>query len=481
MSAAGAAFGYRGVVEGFYGTPWSHADRLWLIERIGAWGMNTYVYAPKEDPLHRDRWREPYPEPARAELRELVERGAKAGVRVGFAVAPGLSIRYAARDDVAALAEKLRGFQALGARLLSLALDDVPTHLTHAGDRAAFPSLAAAHVALAHAVREALGSDTHLWLVPTDYLAAEPTAYLEEMGARLDPAIEVGWTGRTIVSPTIRADEARQRAATLRRKLLLWDNVPVADGPMRPMLHLGPYLGRDPALAEHANGVLLNPMQHAHASGVMLHTAAAWLRDPAGTDPEAAWQAALDELGAGAPAAFACFARAHRFSALAPDDRDTELEAAWTEARSKLDADSDPRPALAALREQLEARAGVADTLRAELADRALAAEIEPWLAAHGAETQRMLAATALLETLAGDAPRLARTLAFLAFQGRLTRIPTPPVASYGPRRVVYPQLVSMHDDGAGFGADPALFRDRCLADEIVRVAEERALAALRV
>ncbi len=49
-------------------------------------------------------------------------------------------------------------------------------------------------------------------------------------------------------------------------------------------------------------------------------------------------------------------------------------------------------------------------------------------------------------------------------------------VTSYGPRRVLYPQLVSMNEDEAGFGADPALFRDRCLADEIVRFAEDQAL-----
>lgn len=23
--------------------------------------MNTYLYAPKDDPYHRERWREPYP------------------------------------------------------------------------------------------------------------------------------------------------------------------------------------------------------------------------------------------------------------------------------------------------------------------------------------------------------------------------------------------------------------------------------------
>jgi len=135
---------------------------------------------------------------------------------------------------------------------------------------------------------------------------------------------------------------------------------------------------------------------------------------------------------------------------------------------------------LSALRALFGERAGAADAIRVGLSDRALAAEIEPWLAAHHDETRRMLAALDLLSGLAPDSKRFHRALALLAFEGHLTRIPSATVASYGPRRVAYPQLVSMHDDAAGFGADPVLFRDRCLADEIVRFAEGQALLQLR-
>ena len=111
-----SAFRYRGVIEGYYGPPWPHADRLWMVERMGAWGMNLYVYAPKNDPLHRARWREPYPEAEIQQFRELVERGIAAGVEVGFAVSPGLSIRYSSSDDRATLADKLGRFRELGSR-----------------------------------------------------------------------------------------------------------------------------------------------------------------------------------------------------------------------------------------------------------------------------------------------------------------------------------------------------------------------------
>ena len=42
----------RGVVEGFYGNPWSHEVRLSLLDFYGKFKMNTYLYGPKDDPYH---------------------------------------------------------------------------------------------------------------------------------------------------------------------------------------------------------------------------------------------------------------------------------------------------------------------------------------------------------------------------------------------------------------------------------------------
>ncbi len=65
------------MVEGFYGPPWSHRDRLEVIAFCAERGMNAYVYAPKDDPYHRDQWRDPYPAGKLAELVELVEQAAE--------------------------------------------------------------------------------------------------------------------------------------------------------------------------------------------------------------------------------------------------------------------------------------------------------------------------------------------------------------------------------------------------------------------
>ena len=471
-----SGFEHRGVIEGFYGTPFAHEDRLWLLERMGAWGLNRYVYAPKDDPLHLSEWRTPYPPSELARFAELVSFGREREISVGFAVSPGLSISYASNEDRRALFAKFAAFRELGARFFSLALDDTRSSWVHEADAQAFPTLAHAHAALANELAAELGDDATLWLVPLDYVGVEPTEYLHVLGSELEPRIEVAWTGRTVVSPTIAVEEAAVRARTLGRKLLLWDNVPVNDGPMRGLLHLGPYGGRAAGLGAHVSGALLNPMIQPRASGVALRTAAAFLRDPDAYDPEEAWAEALEELGAGDPAAFHTFALAHRFSALWPDVRDRELETGFARLAADIEEGQDVSSALDELRARIEVRTGVAERLRKRLRDRRLALELEPWLASHERETRRLDAAMSAAQQMLAETSARDRVMAFLAMEGRLTREGDTGKTSYGPRRAMYPQLASLRDEEMSLADDPVLFRGRCLTDEFVEFVEDLAL-----
>lgn len=65
---------FRGTVEGFYGTPWSHEARLSQLRFYGQNKMNTYIYGPKDDPYHSSpHWRDPYPADQAAQIKELVK------------------------------------------------------------------------------------------------------------------------------------------------------------------------------------------------------------------------------------------------------------------------------------------------------------------------------------------------------------------------------------------------------------------------
>src|SRR3984957_19436437 len=102
------AFAVRGIVEGFYGSPWTHRARLDAISFLAPRGLNAYVYAPKDDAKHRADWRIPYDAEERARFRELAAHAAAHDARFGFAISPGLDVTYEAADDRAAILDKLK-------------------------------------------------------------------------------------------------------------------------------------------------------------------------------------------------------------------------------------------------------------------------------------------------------------------------------------------------------------------------------------
>ncbi len=83
---------FRGAIEGFYGRPWSHEHRLRQIDFYGRNKMNVYIYGPKDDPYHRQHWREAYPEQEAKLLQELNVRAHQRGVNFYWAIHPGLDI-----------------------------------------------------------------------------------------------------------------------------------------------------------------------------------------------------------------------------------------------------------------------------------------------------------------------------------------------------------------------------------------------------
>lgn len=270
----------RGIIEGFYGPPWTWKERHDVAETLAAEGMDVYVHAPKDDPYHRDRWREPYPT---EELEEFARFADAGHLRLGVTVAPGLTMDTEDATERALLLAKVQQLTSTGARVVGLLLDDLEPS----------PGSGRRHARLTTWLREALPADVELFMVPLHYTGCGPAPYLEELSADLPDEVAVGWTGRHVVNPTITAADARARREALAgRAPLLWDNTPVNDAVMWRSLFTGPLRGREPALLDEVSGYLANPMPQARASLPALRSAAAWCR---GGDPRAAWAAALGE------------------------------------------------------------------------------------------------------------------------------------------------------------------------------------------
>jgi protein O-GlcNAcase/histone acetyltransferase len=137
-----------GVIEGFYGPPWTPAERLVLLDWMAAWGLNTYLYAPKDDLHHRALWREPYAAADAHALADLVVACRQRNIRFVYGLGPGLDIRYTDATEQVRLRERVAQMLALGCDHLALLFDDIPDHMDPAA-LARWGSLASAqcHVA----------------------------------------------------------------------------------------------------------------------------------------------------------------------------------------------------------------------------------------------------------------------------------------------------------------------------------------------
>ena len=463
------SFAVRGIVEGFYGTPWTHRARLDTIAFLAPHGMNAYAYAPKDDPRHRAAWREPYDAAELGRFRELAGHADAHGVRFGFAISPGLDIDYTDPTDRSALLAKLAPLREAGVSWFLLLVDDIPPR----------PGLGPLQAGLGTWLRAELG-DARLTVCPTEYVGTRPSPYLAELAGGLPADVDLMWTGPTVCSPTITADDARGWVdAVGGHGVVVWDNYPVNDAFMTRALHLGPYRGRDPHLADLVGGVLCNPMTQAYASHIALATAMAFLTDPDEYDPDAAWERAIAEIGGIRAPALRALGRACADGPVAPPEA-IPLAGLVTRLRDALAGDDWEEP-LVAVDAELRAAAAAPGDLAAEPADDGdpeggLATEVAPWAAAAAAEAAAGIAATKLIAMCGPPASpattdperALHRAIGVLA---RWQAIRADEYTVFGPRFAVYTPIVQLPGGGPALDAAAAVREDANAIDALCRLA----------
>jgi hyaluronoglucosaminidase len=248
-----------GLVEGYYGKPWSWRAREETIAFLAPRGYRFYLYAPKADPYLRRRWREPHPAETAEDLHRLATRCRELGVRFGVGLSPFEIYRDFDAPAQADLARKLADLDAMGVEYLGILFDDM---------RGDLPGLANAQARIVHWIAERSGAK-RLIVCPTYYtddpildrvFGVRPAHYLERLGARLDPAIDVFWTGEEVCSHAFGVGHLARVAEQLGRKPFIWDNYPVNDGPvMSQYLHLRAFTGRPAAMAGLVTAHAINP------------------------------------------------------------------------------------------------------------------------------------------------------------------------------------------------------------------------------
>lgn len=246
-----------GIIEGFFGQPWTWENRRWLMETLAPRGYGFFLYAPKADAFLRRRWRENHPE---AELQALADFAAACkaqGVRCGVGLSPyelHLDLDGPWRETMAA---KIADLDAAGVEDLAILFDDM---------RGDLPELARRQVEIVDFAASRTKA-SRVITCPSYYtddqvldrvFGQRPLGYLRALGEGLDPAVEVMWTGEEVCAREFSPGHLDRVAEEIRRKPFLWDNYPVNDGPrMSQYLHLRAFTGRPGAMGAHvsAHGV----------------------------------------------------------------------------------------------------------------------------------------------------------------------------------------------------------------------------------
>nr|XP_057902148.1 protein O-GlcNAcase [Doryrhamphus excisus] len=271
-----------GVVEGFYGRPWTMEQRTELFKREQKWGLNTYLYAPKDDYKHRMYWRDLYSPEEAEQLIALITAAKQHNVDFVYAISPGLDMTFSNRKEVAALKRKLDQVRDFGCTSFSLLFDDIETEMCPT-DKQAFSSFAHAQVAITNEVFQHLGEPETFLFCPTDYCAAfctpnvSQSSYLHTVGDKLLPGVDVLWTGPKVVSHKISVKSIEEVSSVLKRAPVIWDNIHANDyDPQR--IFMGPYKDRPTELIPKLRGVLTNPNCEFHPNFVAIHTLATWCK-----------------------------------------------------------------------------------------------------------------------------------------------------------------------------------------------------------
>lgn len=276
---------HRGTVEGFYGDPWSHADRLEQLRFYGKLKMNTYIYGPKDDPYHSSpSWRQPYPADQAAQIRELTAEAARNKVDFVWAIHPGQDIEWNATDSANVIA-KFGLMYDLGVRAFAVFFDDISGEGAKPAKQAGLLNyIQQEFIAKKHDVQP-------LIMCPTEYNRAwAKTDYLDILGEQLDPAIHIMWTGNRVVDD-ITLEGLEWVNARIRRPAYVWWNFPVSDY-CRDHLLMGPAYGLDSEAVNAMSGFVANPMERAEASKVGLFGAGLYGWNVRAYDPQMALEAA---------------------------------------------------------------------------------------------------------------------------------------------------------------------------------------------
>ncbi|GFK28698.1 beta-N-acetylglucosaminidase domain-containing protein [Tetragenococcus halophilus] len=307
----------RGFIEGYYGIPWSNEDRKSLMKFGGQFKTTSYIFAPKDDPYHREKWDDLYPEEELEEIGDMAEVGEQNKTDFVWSISPLGEVAEIAQDEGEEAAmdlldennEKLlakfdqlydagvREFGILGDDVGALPLDYVVAQVNAVSEWA-----------------EEKGDVKDTIYTPAAYnsdWAWDDGQELNTLEENFDDNVQILWTGANTVSPvtqdTVDDFKNLDNEGNERRDPLFWLNWPVNDVDMERV-----FLGKGDMLKtgiDDLAGVVTNPMQEAEASKVAIFAIADYAWNNEDFNDQKSWQDSMQYIEPNATTAFATLAQ----------------------------------------------------------------------------------------------------------------------------------------------------------------------------
>lgn len=250
------------IIEGFYGGQWSWSARKNYADFIASINFDGYFYAPKGDQFLRQQWQDDWPVALLENIIALRAYYQQRNIGFGMGLSPlGLVTNYNAQSR-AQLDDKIQQLNDLQLDYLAILFDDMPGE---------YPQLAQEQLAIVEQICQS--SNAKQFLVCPSYYSFDPILeevfgqmpknYLVDLGANIDPSIDIFWTGNKVISDSVSVDDLHRASELLRRKPILWDNLLANDG--RKTADFLPFKAVDLVRCQNlqavAAGQCINPMK----------------------------------------------------------------------------------------------------------------------------------------------------------------------------------------------------------------------------
>lgn len=397
----------RGIIEGYYGVPYSAEVTKDLFRFMARYKMNTYMYGAKSDPYHSKLWADAYPTSITDDqkrigyltqqmMADITSVGRATKVNFIWAIHPGTAFTNPDKPEVLGqIMHKFQDMHRLGVRQFGVFVDDVGVPSDDNLLRLGADRLTQLQKLIDERWNSAAAEPTDtvkpLHYVPQLYafswVSREQGKRFFNSLATVPDKVRIYITGRAVWTVPNSEDLAIV-SEWLGRKASWWWNYPCNDNDVTKLFPMDTYanfadeahinaLARLEADLKGTQTLIINPMQQGEVSKIALFSVADYAWNNSGFNNSRSWEAALE--------AVVGEKYAGDLRSVAPYLRYYDADALAYEVNNYRRSVSEGKPRPGALIGQLRSVATACAKLRglkdsSRESDRLLYEDLRPWL-----------------------------------------------------------------------------------------------------